>query len=140
MLKIPQKRKFLKNRRPVPYGVSCRQNEVCLGHYGLKITKSVLLSDKHFESARKVITKKIKKVGGRFWTRCSLNLAVTDKPSDVRMGGGKGPIDRWIADAKAGMVIFEFQGISKEEADELGRKILLKLPTKGYIVKKRFAF
>lgn len=134
---IPQRSKFPKTRRPRASGVASSATEVAFGLYGLKVLTPILITTNQIEAVRKMISRVVKKTG-RVWIRCLPTTPVTDKPSDVRMGGGKGPIEYWVANVQAGRVIFEVDGISEAEAKVLFSNILKKLPVSGVFVKRKF--
>jgi large subunit ribosomal protein L16 len=59
---------------------------------------------------------------------------VTAKPIEVRMGKGKGSVDRWVCKVKPGRVMFELDGVSEEVAREALRLAAMKLPVKTRVV------
>ena len=60
----------------------------------------------------------------------------TAKPLEVRMGSGKGSVDKWVAVVKEGKIMFEIAGVSEEVAREALRLAAHKLPIKTKFVKK----
>ena len=74
---------------------------------------------------------------GKMWIRIFPDKPITKKPAETRMGKGKGPPEYWVANVKPGRVLFEVEGISKEEAEEAFRLAAHKLPIKTRIVSRR---
>jgi large subunit ribosomal protein L16 len=64
------------------------------------------ISSRQIEAVRRVITRKLKRTG-KLWIRIFPNTPVTKKPVEVRMGKGKGAVDRWVAVVKPGTIIYE---------------------------------
>jgi large subunit ribosomal protein L16 len=87
------------------------------GCYGLKAMTPGRVTAREIESARKAIMKRIKRVG-RFWIRVFPDVPVTSKPAEVRMGSGKGDVDRWVCRVHPGRVLFEMDGVKLEDARE----------------------
>jgi large subunit ribosomal protein L16 len=71
------------------------------------------------------------------WIRIFPDKPITKKPAETRMGKGKGPPEYWVANVKPGRVLFEVEGISKEEAEEAFRSAAHKLPIKTRIISRR---
>ena len=59
---------------------------------------------------------------------------MTSKPTEVRMGKGKGSVDFWAAKVKPGRVMFEIDGVSEDVAREALRLAAMKLPIKTRVV------
>ena len=53
---------------------------------------------------------------GFLWVRVFPHIPVTSKPSDIRMGKGKGAVDFWVSRIQKGQIIYEISGISPENA------------------------
>jgi large subunit ribosomal protein L16 len=108
-----------------------RQNEnqwECI----LRSSQSGRLTASQIESARRIIAKRVKKIG-TYKIHVIHSTAVTKKPSEVRMGKGKGAIDHYIARVKAGQILLSIQGVSPELAKSLFKKVQYKLPVQTMI-------
>lgn len=77
------------------------------GDFGLKTQQSCLLKLSQLESLKKNLNKKLKKIG-KIWIRPFCHSFITKKPSEVRMGNGKGNFDAWVVNLPAGFIILEF--------------------------------
>ena len=125
----PKKTKFLKKHR-YKLGYSCsRGTTVCFGSYGFKSLENGYITEKQLESARKVISKRIKDVG-KLWIRVFPDLPITKKPIEVRQGKGCGSVDRWVVPVCCGKILFEVSGIQFELAKEICRLVSSKLSVK----------
>ncbi len=71
---------------------------------------------------------------GRVWIRIFPDVPVTAKPIEVRMGKGKGSIDRWVAKVKPGRIMFEIDGVDEVTAKEALRLAAMKLSIKTRII------
>ena len=68
------------------------------------------------------------KRSGKLWIRVFPALPVTKKPLEVRMGGGKGSPEEWVAPVKPGKVLYELAGVEENVAREAFRLAGHKLP------------
>jgi large subunit ribosomal protein L16 len=129
----PKKVKYRKQQKGRLRGVATRGTEVAFGHYGLQAMEAGLLTTRQIEAARVAITRRMKK-GGKLWIRIFPDKPITAKPAETRMGKGKGaPVD-WVCPVKPGRILYEVEGISKEEAMEAFRLAANKLPIKARFV------
>jgi large subunit ribosomal protein L16 len=88
---------------------------------------------RQIEAARRAMTRHMKRQG-RVWIRIFPDLPVTSKPTEVRMGKGKGSVDFWAAKVKPGRIMFEIDGVSEAIAFEALRLAAMKLPIKTRVV------
>jgi len=105
------------------------------GTYGIQVLEPVRLKSRQLEAARRAISRKIKRLG-RLWARVFPDIPVTKKPTEVRMGKGKGAVDHYIARVKAHKVIFELDGVPKELAQDAFRLAAFKLPVRTRFLDK----
>ena len=84
---------------------------------------------RQIEAARRAITRHMKRAG-RVWIRIFPDVPVSKKPTEVRMGKGKGTPEFWAARVKPGRVMFEVDGVSKVIAQEALQLAAAKLPIK----------
>lgn len=102
--------------------------ELKFGKYGLYATTSLRLSAYHIEAARMAILKTIGRKGLKIWTRVFPHIPVTKKPLEVRMGKGKGSVDRFVAHVKAGTMLFEYNSPTEIGAKMAFKQVKHKLP------------
>jgi len=114
-------------------GVAYRGSELNFGDYGLKAVECGWMSSRQIESARRAMTRHVKR-GGKIWIRVFPDKSLTKKPAETRMGKGKGSPDSWVAVIKPGMMLYEMQGVDREVACEALRLAAHKLPMKTKIV------
>ena len=132
---LPKKTAHRKVRKGKNEGVATRCNSVDFGDYGLVSLDNERVNSRQIEAARQAITRYIKR-GGKIWIRIFPHTPVTKKPLDVKMGGGKGEPQFFVAKVKAGTVMFEIADVTDEQAKEALRLASNKLPVRCKIVKR----
>lgn len=132
---VPAKTKYRKSHKGGKSidGVATSGYSVKFGSHGLKALEPAKLNSRQIESARKVITRYMKR-SGKLWIMIFPHTPVTKKPAEVRMGSGKGNVEYYIAKIKPGRVIFEIDGIDTESAILALTKAAAKLPFKTKII------
>ena len=118
----PKKTKYRKQMKGKNRGLALRGSKVSFGEYGLKATSRGRLSARQIEAARRAMTRHIKR-GGKVWIRVFPDVPVSQKPTEVRMGKGKGTPEYWACRIKPGRILFELDGIDEalaKRAFELG--------------------
>ena len=123
----PKKTKYRKQFRGKMRGVSIAGSKLAFGDIGLKSMGTAWLTAAQIEAARKAITNYTKR-GGRIWIRVFPDKPVTKKSPGVRMGGGKGDVDIYVAVVKPGRILFEIAGVEEEAAREALRRAASKIP------------
>ena len=108
----PKKTKFRKQFKGRIHGAAKGNFELNYGSYGLKALEPERVTSRQIESARKAITRYLKRAG-RLWIMIFPDVPVTGKPAEVRMGKGKGSIDRWVCRVKPGTIMFEVDGVNR---------------------------
>ncbi len=114
-------------------GDATRGTKLSFGDYGLQTTATAWISARQIEAARRAITNFTKR-GGRVWITIFPDKPITKKPPEVRMGGGKGDIEQYVAVVKPGRVMFEMSGVAREIALEALRLASYKLPVKTKVL------
>lgn len=122
----PKRTKFRKQQKGRNRGLSQVGNRVSFGDFGLQATTRGFLTARQIESARRAITRHVKR-GGKLWIRVFPDKPVTKKPVEVRMGKGKGNVEYWVAPVQPGRMIYEIQGVSEDIAREAFRRAAAKL-------------
>jgi large subunit ribosomal protein L16 len=125
----PKRRKYRKEQKGRNTGVATRGNAVSFGEYGLKAIGRGRLTARQIESARRAMTRHIKR-GGRIWIRIFPDKPISQKPAEVRMGNGKGNPEYYVAEIQPGKMLYEMDGVSEELAREAFRLAAAKLPLK----------
>jgi len=131
----PTRLKYRKQHKGRNTGVATRGNKVSFGDFGLKATGRGRLTARQIEAARRTISRRIKR-GGKIWIRVFPDKPITEKPLEVRMGKGKGPVEYWVCEIKPGKMLYEIEGVSDELATEAFTLAAAKLPFKTTIVKR----
>ncbi len=125
----PKRTKFRKQHKGRNTGIAVRGSSVSFGEYGLKAVSRGRLTARQIESARRTITRHVKR-GGKIWIRIFPDKPITKKPLEVRMGKGKGSVEYWVAQIRPGTMLYEIQGVSEELAREAFTLAAAKLPLK----------
>lgn len=125
----PKRTKFRKQHKGRIKGEAKGGFELNFGAYGLKAAEPERITARQIESARRAMTRHMKRQG-RVWIRIFPDVPVTQKPTEVRMGKGKGSVEYWAAKVKPGRVMFEIDGVSEPIAKEALRLAAMKLPVK----------
>ena len=132
---LPKKTKFRKVRIGKNDGVATRGHYVAFGDYGLQSLDNERITSRQIEAARQAMTRYVKR-GGKIWIRIFPHTPVTRKPLGLKMGGGKGQPEFFVAKVKEGTVLFEMKGVTEEIAREAMRLAGHKLPVRTRFVKR----
>ncbi|MDP2664232.1 MAG: 50S ribosomal protein L16 [bacterium] len=135
-LLMPRKVKHRKWRRGRSKGKALRGTEVSFGSFGLMAMETKWVTARQLEAARRAIIRYLKK-GGKLWIRVFPDKPVTQKGTEVPMGGGKGSVDHYVVPIRPGRVIFELDGLKEDIAKEAFRKATDKLPIKTKFIARR---
>ncbi|MCF6326956.1 LSU ribosomal protein L16p (L10e) [hydrothermal vent metagenome] len=131
----PKRTKFRKAHKGRIHGVAKGGTNLTFGQYGLKAQEPDRITARQIEAARRAMTRHMKRAG-RVWIRIFPDLPVTAKPTEVRMGKGKGAPEYWAARVKPGRIMFELDGVTEDVAREALRLAAMKLPIKTRFVKR----
>lgn len=133
---LPNKTLHRKVRKGRIKGLAARGTRISFGHYGLQSLDPERITSRQIEAARRAMTRYIKR-GGKIWVRIFPHIPVTNKGLGLKMGGGKGAPEHFVAKVKPGTVLFEMDGITEDIAREAMRLAAHKLPVKTRFVVKR---
>ncbi len=129
----PKKTKFRKAHKGRIKGQAKGGYSLNFGSHGLKAMEPERVTARQIEAARRTMTRKMKRMG-RVWIRIFPDLPVSQKPTEVRMGKGKGAPEYWAARVHPGRIMFEIDGVSDELAREALQLAAAKLPIKTRII------
>lgn len=116
-------------------GLSQRGSTVSFGDFGLKAIGRGRITARQIESARRAMTRHIKR-GGKIWVRVFPDKPITQKPLEVRQGKGKGSVEYWVAQVRPGKVLYEVQGVPEVLAREAFALAAAKIPVQTTFVKR----
>ena len=119
-----------KRARPETRGIS-----LSFGSFGLKSESQDRITSRQIEAARKAMSRHAGKMA-KIWIRIFPDMPVTVKAAQVPMGKGKGDLDHYATEVRAGRIIFEVDGVSEEIAREALRKAGTKLPVKTKVISR----
>lgn len=123
----PKRTKYRKAFKGRIHGNAKSGTDVSFGSYGLKAMEPARITARQIESARRAITRHIRRVG-RVWIRIFPDVPVSTKPAEVRMGSGKGSPEYWVCRVKPGKVMFELDGVLPDVAERAFELASAKLP------------
>ena len=131
----PQKTKFRKQFKGRIHGNAKGSYSLNYGSFGLKALQPERITSRQIESARKAITRHLKRAG-KMWIRIFPDVPVSKKPAEVRMGKGKGSNEFWACRVKPGRIMFEVDGVNVNEARRALLLAAAKLPIKSKFVER----
>ena len=129
----PKKTKFRKAHKGRIHGNAKGGTSLNFGTYGLKAVEPDRITARQIESARRAITRCIRRAG-RVWIRIFPDVPVSQKPAEVRMGSGKGTPEFWACRVHPGRMMFELDGVSMDLARQAFSLAAAKLPIKTRFV------
>ena len=135
---MPKRTKFRRPHRVKYDGKAKGAKVVNFGEYGLMATEGTWLTQQQIEAARIAMTRYMNRQG-KVWIRVFPHMPQTKKPLAVRMGGGKGSPEGYVAVVKKGTIMFEVGGVSSEIAREAFRLAGNKLPIGTKTVTKEYS-
>ena len=129
----PKRTKFRKAHKGRNRGMAKGGFSLNFGSHGLKALEPERVTARQIEAARRAITRQMKRAG-RVWIRIFPDLPVSKKPTEVRMGSGKGAPEFWVARVKPGRILFELDGVPGPLAKTAFERAAEKLPIKTKVV------
>jgi large subunit ribosomal protein L16 len=129
----PKRTKFRKQHKGRIKGKAKSGQTISFGAFGLKAQEPSRVTARQIEAARRAITRHMKRAG-RVWIRIFPDVPVSKKPTEVRMGKGKGTPEFWAAKVKPGRIMFEIDGVSVDVARQALELGAAKLPIKTRFV------
>ena len=131
----PARTKYRKAHKGRIHGMASRCDKLNFGAYGLKALQPERIISNQIEAARVALTRHMKRTG-KVWTRIFSNIPVSKKPTEVRMGKGKGATEFWVCRVKPGRILFEVDGVTETVARIALYKASAKLPIKTKFIKR----
>lgn len=132
---FPKKVKHRKWHKGRVRGKATRRISLDFGQYGLRAQQTHWITARQIEAARRAMTRYVQR-GGKIWIRIFPDKPVTVKGNEIRMGGGKGSVDHYVAVVQPGTVLFEMDGVTEQIGREAMRLAASKLPIKTSFLKK----
>lgn len=131
----PKKRKYIKEFRGDMGGLAIRGSELTHGEYGLQTIDRAWIRSRQIESARKAIVNYTSRKG-KLWIKVFPHKPVTKKSDEVVRGGGKGPVDHFVAVVLPGRILFELSGLPDDISREALKRASSKLGVRTKIITK----
>ena len=131
----PKRTTYRKQLKGRIHGTATSGAELTFGSFGLKALEPERVTARQIEAARRAITREMKRAG-RVWIRIFPDVPVSKKPTEVRMGKGKGTPELWVVRVKPGRIMFEIDGVPVDLAREALRLGAAKLPIRTRFVQR----
>jgi large subunit ribosomal protein L16 len=132
---MPKKVKYRKHQRGRMRGIPLKGSSLKFGEYGLQALEPTWLTARQIEAGRIAITRYVKRKG-KLWIRAFPWKPVTKKPTEVRMGKGKGDPEFWVDVIRPGKILYEIEGVPENTAREAMRLAAHKLPLRTRFVSR----
>lgn len=132
---MPKKVKFRKHHRGRRKGKARRGADLSFGEFGLQALEPCWLTARQLEAGRIAITRYVKRKG-KLWIRAFPWKPITKKPTEVRMGKGKGDPEFWVDVITPGKIIYELEGVTESAAREAMRLAAHKLPIRTRFISR----
>lgn len=130
----PKKYKFLKKQKGRIKGrFENRSNNLKFGVFGIQALEAGKLTARQIEAIRRTITNLTKREA-KIWIRVFPDFPVTAKPTEIRMGRGKGSVDQWVCKVNKGRILFEVTGKNLNVLRNILNYTKIKIPFKVQIV------
>ena len=129
----PSRTKYRKAHKGRIHGKAKGGTSLNFGSHGLKAVEPERVTARQIEAARRAISRGMKRAG-RVWIRIFPDVPVSKKPTEVRMGKGKGSPEFWAARVSPGRIMFEIDGVPEPLAREALTLAAAKLPIKTRFV------
>jgi large subunit ribosomal protein L16 len=131
----PKRTKYRKAHKGRIHGNAKGGTSLSFGAYGLKAVEPERVTARQIEAARRAITRHMKRTG-RVWILVFPDVPVSKKPTEVRMGKGKGTPEFWVCRVKPGRIMFELDGVTAQVAKEALALGAAKLPMRTRMVQR----
>lgn len=125
----PKRIKWRRQHRGNFKGFSTRGTDISFGDFALAVVEGGRITARQIEASRIAISRSVKR-GGKLWIRIFPDKPITKKPAEVRMGKGKGSPELYVSLVKPGRIVFEMNGVTREQAEDAFRLAAHKLPLK----------
>ncbi|MBI2917208.1 MAG: 50S ribosomal protein L16 [Chloroflexi bacterium] len=135
----PKRVKYRKSHRGKRRGVAVAGGKVSFGEFGLQAAECAWVTARQIEAARRVVSHRLQR-GGKMWVTVFADKPISKKPLEVRMGGGKGATDQWVAVVKPGRIIFEVAEVPAAAAIAALKQAGFKLPIACRVIARQLDF
>jgi len=135
-VKLPKRVKHRKMHSRSIRGQATSCNEVSFGDFGIQSLEAGRITSAQIEAARVAANRMIGRTG-KIYIRIFPQKSCTAQPAETRMGKGKGDVEYWFAEVKAGTVLYEIAGVDEALAKQAFRSQAYKLPVKTCMTKRR---
>jgi len=134
---MPKKVKHRKQHRGRMAGQAVRGGSLNFGEFGLQALEPCWMTARQIEAGRIAITRHVKRKG-KLWIRVFPWKPITKKPTEVRMGKGKGDPEFWVEVIKPGRIIYELEGVPETLARRAMELASAKLPFRTRFMSRNY--
>lgn len=133
----PNNRKYRKNNKGRNnVKIELKANKLQFGMCGLQALEKGQITARQIEAVRRTITGFTKRTA-KIWIRIFPDFPITRKPTEVRMGKGKGNVSHWVAKVNPGRILYEVSGKNLLLLDKALKLASNKLPINVKIIKRK---
>jgi large subunit ribosomal protein L16 len=137
MLK-PNQKKFRKNNKGRSLAkIEPKTNLLKFGTHGIQALEKGRITARQIEAVRRTITNYLRRKG-KVWIRIFPDFPITNKPSEVRMGKGKGNVAYWVCNVKPGRILYELSGSDYILLENALKYALIKLPLAAKVIINKY--
>jgi len=114
-------------------GISYRGNHICFGRYALQALEPAWITSRQIEAGRRAMSRNVCR-GGQICVRFFPDKPVTVRPTETRMGSGKGFPEYWVAVVKPGKILYEMGGVPENIARKAISIVSSKMPIRTQFI------
>ena len=133
----PKQTKFRKMHKGRNRGLAQSGNTIAFGEYALKATTRGRITARQIESARRAMTRSIKR-GGNIWIRIFPDKPITKKPLEVRMGKGKGNVEYWVSLFSQELFYMKWLVYQKRLQEKLSNLLQLSYQLEQHLLRRHY--
>lgn len=132
---MPKRSKHRKMQKGQFAGKSKGANFVHFGEFGIQVLERGWITNQQIEACRVAINRFFQR-RGKVWIRIFPDKPVTKKPAEVRMGKGKGGVEKHVAVVRPGRILFEVANVPRDMAQSALRRAAAKVGLKTRFVER----
>lgn len=108
---------------------ACKLREPIFGTFAIRAKEASRLTEWHFETVQKTLRRSLKKIG-YIWFLGNPTIPISAKPTNIRMGKGKGAVSFWSQMVPTGSTMFEVGGQNRDFVARAVKGVSKKIPNK----------
>ena len=133
----PNQRKYRKNNKgKLNSNFETKANQLQFGIVGLQSLEKGRITARQIEAVRRSLAGFTKRKS-KIWIRIFPDFPVSAKPTEVRMGRGKGNVSHWVSIVKPGRILYEMAGSDLMLLKAALKNASVKLPISTKIIERQ---